>query len=459
MTRPQRATRIPLLAATVLTLLIGGAVEAQVGGVLIDPEGAIQIVPARSRAATRPVAADRVVRTVSLRRLLETLAARDGDPTFTESRLAGLTRVDAVEITADDVRLVGEAIDPDTLQKQLEAVARESKLDAAAAVDASLFAARPVPSTLWLEDLAYALEHVAAGRGPIGCSIDETPDGMRRLQQAIRANSRPTSAASAAARYPAWANVLGDQDVTIFGLPEDSHAAIVTVVADVRLKRIALGVDASGVRPVKSQLDLLRPQGNSVQRWWFTPQYDPIAVGVTEDGVTEDGVTEDGVTRYELSGPRLKVLAQEEVVGADGRSDDAAGTRRSTQAFAKLFTANMDAVAARHPAVDALQDLSDAFMVAGLLLRHERDRPDGSQPLGWDVLAAVRAANISRTTWTVPKTIATQANAKRAGRSVVGLLGGVKMTPHAMPGEAGFADAATKEGNSRLDGTDGWFSE
>ena len=424
----------PLSVALVLSSVVAASpAAAQIGGVLIDPTGAITVEPdpetPRSRRQSRRPSVRTAPQIVSLRRLLERLAARDGDDLDLEARrLAGLTRIDSVTVQPDDVLLTGPAVDADTLAEIEEA---------------------GQPTTVWLEDVAYAIEHVAAGRGRVGCSIDMRPENLKALERVARVNAAAASPAQVAARYRQFAGVLGEQDVVTFGLPKNSHAAVVTVAADVRMKRIALGVDSSGVRSVKSQLALMKAQGNSVQRWWFVPAFDPVGVSLT-----------DGVTTYRISGPRVRVLAQEEVVDEDGNRSAAAATRDSTQAFARLFSQHMDAVAERRPEVDALQDLSDAFMVAGLLLHHERERPDGASPLRWDILQAVADARIPRTEWTPPLTMGSESAVRRIGRSMVGILGGVTMTPHAMPTEAGFQDAANaaSDAASTTVPSDGWYA-
>ena len=416
-----RASVVALVG--VIAAACPGSASAQfgagAGGVIVTPDGAIEVeraAPLSRRAKPSPTASE--ARTLSLRRLLGDLAARGDEPLPPDAaHLGGLTRIDEVIVTPDDVLLVGPA------------AALRYDEGGVAVFDRSTIPAVP----LLLEDLAVAIEHAAAGRGVAGCSIDQTAEGLRRLQAYLQANSSPASAAVAAARYPNMARALGTQSIRIFGLPPESHAAYVTVAADVMLKQIALGLRPSGTRKVKSQLALLRPQGNSVQRWWFAPKYEPIAVWTSED---------NAATGYRLAGGRLKVLAQDEIVSADGQKADAAQTRDSTEAFARMFTQNVDEVAERMPEIRALQGLTDLFMVAALLGHHESSRPESARPLEWDITAAIAAADIPRTPLPVPQTIESSAVSKRAGRVVLGLIGGVEIRPATMTAEAGFADVA-----------------
>src|SRR5690606_11032672 len=129
---------------------------------------------------------------------------------------------------------------------------------------------------LHLEDLVVALNGAFAGTGAIGCSIDPDPTRLASMGEFIRNNSSVTTPAGAAKRYQRMAEILGLQNVSLFGVPEDSHFANVLVEADFRMKRISLGVEPSGVRGLRSHLALLQPNGNSIQRWWFIPFYDAI---------------------------------------------------------------------------------------------------------------------------------------------------------------------------------------
>ena len=406
-----------------------------VGGVLIDAEGAITVerVPASRRPQRRrPLPLATESRAVSLRELLEEIVARGAaGPTDEQRHLAGLLRVDAVVIAPDDVLIAGPAI--------------AYRVGPAGTIEPTEPAAAEWPK-LWLEDLLLALEHVAGGGGEVGCSIDMTPEGLQRLQRYVQANSQPVRAAAAAARYPKMAEALGTQTVRLFGLPETSHAAAVAVRADVRLKRIALGLEPSGVSRVKSQLAMLRPGGNAVQRWWFAPKYDPITVAV-----------DDAASVYRITGPRLQVLAQDEVVAADGSRSDAGATRGSTEAFAKQFSRYVDDVAEQRPSIRELQGLTDLYLVAALLLRHERDRPEGAAPLAWDVLGAVQAAAVTPSSLPAPRTIESLANAKRAGSLVIGLVGGVKIAPAAMVADAGLETAAEPAAVPSV--PEGWFAD
>jgi hypothetical protein len=204
------------------------------------------------------------------------------------------------------------------------------------------------------------------------------------------------------------ASVLGNQNVSIRGVPEDSHFALALVEADFRMKRIALGLEPAGVPGIRSHLSLLRPQGNSLQRWWFVPMYDPIE-------------TDPQRTVFQLRGQRAQLLAQEEISDAGGNRSDSFSTRQSTEKFAQLFTEHFSQLAAKSPVFAELQNLYD-LAVLGTILRVE-----GARLLGSDPFPILLKAERLQGKYVVPRYVASESTFRSAGSSLIGLVGGVNM--------------------------------
>ncbi|QDU36767.1 hypothetical protein Mal4_10650 [Maioricimonas rarisocia] len=281
--------------------------------------------------------------------------------------------------------------------------------------------------TLALEDLIVILQSAARGRISIGCSIDPEPDRLAKMQNYIRQNSSATTPAGAARRYRNMAQILGQQNVSVWGVPEDSHFAQVLVAADFRMKRIGLGVDRSGVREIRSHLSLLRPNGNSLQRWWFVPHY---------SGVHAD----DDRTAFYLEGPRCKLLAQEEISDASGIRSDAATTRESTEAFARNFSNHFEELAEVSPVFAQLQGLFD-LAVTG------RSSASIGCRSGWPTF--LDRSDSLAASYPVPRSVPSETMFRRGGRGVVlGLIGGVTLNPRSVLGEVnvGGEEAAAAVG-------------
>lgn len=265
--------------------------------------------------------------------------------------------------------------------------------------------------TMLLDDLVIGLRTAYARDPTMGCSIDPTDDNMARLQDYLRQNSTVTSTAGAAQRYRVMAQVLGPQNIRLWGAPRDTHAAMVLVEADLRMKRISLGVEQSGVKGIRSQLSLLKPQGNSLQRWWFVPKYNPIQANAKRDLFT-------------ISGPRVKLLAQEEYSNASGQRFDAAVTRDSTEEFAKLFTEHYAKLAEVRPVFADLQNVFDLAVLGALIKQEGLD-----VQADWPMATFLNDPALPLAHYANPQYVSSMSTSRLAGNVMLGLVGGVTLDP------------------------------
>lgn len=383
-----------------------------VGGVLIDPQGMVSLKQERpvSPAALKKQlnqfaqnklpagmiveTPDRVLSLKNLEALVASHLEKKTDLPLELLCLAGMQRIDAVIFDSErkDVYLTGpaEPFGPDGQGRMI-----------------GLNSHRP---PLLLEDLLTALRSVQQNDMTIGCSIDPTPDNMQSLQNYLRQNSTPATAAQVQQRFRVMASVLGNQEISVWGVPTDSHFAVALVEADIRMKRISLGVDSAGVPGIRSHLSMLRPQGNSLQRWWFVPMYEPLETNAEQ-------------TLFRLKGQRAKLLAQEEISDASGRRADANTTRQSTEKFAQLFTENFQSLADKSSAFAELQSLYDLAVVAALI------RSAGPRHLGADPFPVLTSAEkLPLPVYAVPKSLPSTSTFRSAGTgTILGLVGGVTM--------------------------------
>ncbi|RMG34349.1 MAG: DUF1598 domain-containing protein [Planctomycetota bacterium] len=256
----------------------------------------------------------------------------------------------------------------------------------------------------------------------LGCSIDPTPEGLSALTAWLRRNSSPAPLAVVRRRYGQMARILGPQDVRVWGVPPDTHFAHALVEADYLMKLIAMGLEPSRVRGLRSYLAMMTPQGNSQQRFWFTPLYD--AFYRTEDGLADA-----------LEGQRAQLLAQEELVGPDGRRQPSPFTRHSTQAFARQFTERFPELVRKHPPFASLQNLFDLAVIAALITREELD-----ERVGWTPTLFLDEDRLNVARGPVPRRSPTLVNIRQVNRgTVIGLLcGGVEIAPPALVQPAAF---------------------
>ncbi|WP_166823304.1 DUF1598 domain-containing protein [Thalassoroseus pseudoceratinae] len=386
---------------------VAGGVGGNAGGIDIDAQGVVspkfgqkqslKLTQAKMQAlAEKTLNADvnqtSELRKISLVRMEQTIEKHltDGTPIPVEMQfLAGLTRIDYVFLDEDgkDLVLAGpaEGFAPDDVGR-----VRGTETG------------RP---PLRLDDLMIALRTLER-TSSLGCSIDPDEQRLAQLQQWVRANSTPASPAVAAQRYRAMAQILGLQNVRVWGIPADSHFGVALVEADWRMKLMSLGLERPPVKGFQSQLAGVGLRGNSMQRFWITPLYDAFQ-------------TNDDKTAYAISGQRAQVMSQEEYVDGAGKRSDAPFTRVSTQRFAKNFTEKFPEIAATTPVFAELQNQLDLVILAALM---KKDRLP--QRVGWRMSLFLDEQRAHFARIEPPKHVSTAANFKRVGQTLVGLIGG-----------------------------------
>ncbi len=410
----------------------GGNGGGGAGGITINPQGVVNPVNlkpaslALEKRRLQAVAAKNLskdlnrpseMRVVSLVKLEQAIDARlrAGQTISDEMKfLAGLQRIDFVFIYPDenDIVIAGPA-DGFAMGRQNRVVGVNS--------------GRPV---MLLEDLVVALR---SRRAPtIGVSIDPYQQKLAALNQALSRPLPPLPAGRGHIRFQQMANMLGNHKITVQGVPDDSHYARTLVEADYRMKRMAMGFEGAGIPGFRSHLSLIVPNGNTMQRWWFTPLYD--AIYTSEDG-----------NAFKLAGQRLQLSAQDEVVNAAGQRANAATTRISSQKFAQIFTKQYPKIAERMPCFAELQTLVDLAILGALIDSRRLD-----ERIGWKMDLFADRNRLDFGGYTVPRETPPTYACKRHSRGMLlGLVGGgVTINPR-----RALADIPQKDGTSlRLSG-------
>ncbi|MGE0756663.1 MAG: DUF1598 domain-containing protein [Pirellulaceae bacterium] len=269
---------------------------------------------------------------------------------------------------------------------------------------------RPV---LQLDDLLVAFRSVEAARqGGISVSIDPTEEGTRRLMDLL-SNQRRVNAMTPQLEA-AMKEAFGPQQVTVTGVPATSHFARVLVAADYRMKRIAMKLEPSPVRELKSYLDLISGQrasavNNASPRWWLACNYQPLAT-------TDDGLA------WELRGPGVKAMTEDEVISATGERKETGRTSRQAQRWADMMTEQYDALSSQEPIFGELRNLMDMCVVAALVRKeHLVERAGLSLPLLMDEQSELKSE-----VWNAPKVIAPEVSFLQGrGSFIVTASGGV----------------------------------
>ena len=130
--------------------------------------------------------------------------------------------------------------------------------------------------TVRLDDLVVALRafpphQPLSASTSIGCSIDPTKEGLANMQEFLRtvgARARNVNYLVNSLR-----KAMGMQNVTIRGVSDKSHFAIVMVAADYRMKLIGIGVEKP---PVKYPAMLIMPGPLVTKTLWSVGSLHPI---------------------------------------------------------------------------------------------------------------------------------------------------------------------------------------
>lgn len=390
------------------TPLVAGRFRSAVGGVAIDARGVLsepteqanQLLVNRMKEMVQPaegaMAESSELRRVSLKHLLKMVAQAAASETELSDDvryLAGLQRVKNVLVYPDqqDIVLVGPG-EGWMVTDQGDVVGRTTGL--------------PV---IQLDDLLVALRTSQQARQVgISCSIDPTPEGISNMNKLMR---KQRSFQPRVLKQIEQA--MGPQQISVTGVPDDTHFARVLVAADYRMKRIAMNLEQSPLRQLPSFLDMWRNTDakvtSTMPRWWLACDYEPMAQ-------TEDGLG------WELRGPGVKVMTESEFVAADGKRTRTGKSAKIAQKWASTMTAHYDDLAKRSPVFGQLRNLMDLCVIAAVIDKNNLDEKAGLD------LSGLSADNLPFQSFDAPRTVSTKCSFTKRGRDyLITASGGVQI--------------------------------
>ncbi|MBL9124291.1 MAG: DUF1598 domain-containing protein, partial [Planctomycetaceae bacterium] len=338
------------------------------------------------------------LRKISLNRLekaIEAKLANHGRLPDEMRYLAGLTRLSYVFFypETNDIVIAGPA---------------EGWAEDATGRVVSLSKGQPV---LELQDLVTALRAYpphAKGAKVIGCSIDPTKEGLAKMQQFIQFASANASPDDADKIVDGIRNSLGLQNVTVLGVPENTHFAQVLVEADYRMKLIGIGIERPPVK-LASYVDRADPKdiaSNAMQRWYFLPDYQ--CVRTSDDGLA-----------MELVGDGVKLIGSDEMVERNGGRRVSGRPDKASQSFVAAFTKSYSQLAAKSPVYAQLRDLIDMSVAAAFIQAH-----DYYGKAGWSMPFLGSEEKFPVGTYNTPKTVETACTSVWKGAQLMTPVGG-----------------------------------
>jgi len=390
------------------------SVHAQANnGVIIDATGVLKVqsyadpgnVLLRQRMeAARVSLAPEVMkpspmRCISLNRLEEAIVARGGVPTEVMRNLAGLIRIKYVFYYPEtkDIVVAGPA---------------EGWVDTPAGRLVGMKTGRPI---VQLQDLVTAMRaYSPSGKKVhmIGCSIDPSPEGLAEMQRFMQTLRPVPTQAFANYVVQGLKTSLGLQNVRVDGISAATHFAQVMVEADYRMKLIGIGMEQPPVA-IPSYVARANPSDvarNAMQRWYFVPDYK--CVRVTAD-----------LTAMALEGDGVKLIGENELVGADGQRRANSKGNRASDMFVNTFTKKYNELAERSPIYAELRNMVDASIVAAYMQKARL-----YEKAGWSMEFLGDESKYQIENYSVPKTVETACTAIwKSGRLMTPVGGGVEI--------------------------------
>ena len=326
-----------------------------VGGVMIDSDGVLRNSTAEDQSrnleqlrstmqgAQGDLAKATDLRLISLKGIQQmVLDAQKQGKSIPEDVycLGGLTRIDYVFVYPErnDIVIAGPA-EPWAIGPQGSIVGKNT--------------GSPVVN---LDDLATAFRYVDQARnGGVSVSIDPTEQGYRQFNQALRnlgANVNPSQSA------PALARAFGPQQVTLSGLPADSHMARVILAADYRMKLYGMNLANPPVAGLPSYMEMIQNRSNAStqiqSRWWMACDYD--AITHSKDRLA-----------WKISGQRIKTMTETEAFDQQGQRKQTGKADPVAKKWADNFTKKIGELAVKDPVFGELRNVMDLCLVAALI--------------------------------------------------------------------------------------------
>lgn len=390
-----------------------GFVTQPVGGVFVDANGVVgnaetdalgklqQLRKSTLEELPGDLNEPAELRKVSLRRLEAAIAEhlKTGKPLPQEMQyLAGLQRIRYVFVYPEQQDIV------------LAGPAEGWRVDGHGAV---VGATSGLP-VMQLDDLVVALRSVNRETpSAITCSIDPTADGMARLQGFVK-NLREIGA-NPKATMASLEEQLGPQQISVGGVPADSHFARVLVAADYRMKRLGMGFDPAPVAGMPSFLQMTKPGGNLMPRWWMAPNYEPMLRD-------NDGLA------WELRGASVKAMTEDAFFNEQGNRQTTGTANPVAQRWADTMTEKYDELAVAEPIFAELQNVMDLAVVAALIARE-----DLTTKAGYSMPLLLNPAELEAAKYPAPRQVDSMASFVKKGRNyVISVSGGVDINPWAI---------------------------
>jgi len=267
-------------------------------------------------------------------------------------------------------------------------------------------------AVMLLDDFLVALRTALTKPSVLSCSINPTPEGIRRVENLMRQlrGADPQIAAAGVEEQ------VGPQTITVHGVSDSTHFARVMVGADYRMKRVSLALDPSPVKGLPSYVEMAKATvpRNMLPRWWLEPDYHPL-------------LRDDAGLAWEIRGASVRCLTENDYLDANGVAHPSGKADPISQRWADLMTSRYEELAAADPVFGQLRNCMDMAVVTALIVKQRLFVKAGAAfPLLCGEDNRLTIAKLS-----APKQVATNASLVHKGRKTMIAAGGVQINPWA----------------------------
>jgi hypothetical protein len=251
-----------------------------------------------------------------------------------------------------------------------------------------------------------------AREGGISCSIDPTTDGLARVMQAYFqvASSLTNDSDTANEKADLLEKALGPQNITVTGVPAESHFARVLVAADYRMKRLGMGFEPAPIKNFPSYLAMTKGGAqNLMPRWWLAMNY--AGVLAAPDGMA-----------FEIKGAGVKCQVEDEFLNEHGQRQSTGKASANAKKWADMMTARYSELAAKESIFGHLQNCMDLAIVAALVRKEHL-----LEKANLDTPTLLSASQLPTERYHAPKQVDSKASLLlRSGAWIVSVSGGVQ---------------------------------
>lgn len=295
-------------------------------------------------------------------------------------------------------------------------------------------------AVMLLDDLVVALRTVARPKPEvIGCSINPRTDRLGELERFTRGMPANVSAEALAARIE---GILGPQEVTITGVPADSHFARVLISADYRMKRMGLGLERAPVADLPPFTTFIRGEAAGMMpRWWLVPE-------VTSLQHDPDGLV------WQVPEVAVKTLSETQFLGM---RDPGGRTGRSVpgaERWAEVMTRRYDELAKADPIFDQVRNCMELSLIAAIIVNYRLP-----ERVGADISLLLDEGRFPRTKIQPATKVPSESVVVRSGRAAFVACGGVEINPWSILARSNENPELQKVSSEmRLENASGWWS-